>query len=328
MALSGRHLRIAAGNWLPWATLEHDESGQITNIHGLIAIFMEIFASKLNFTYTIVEAPDGEWGRVLPNGTVTGMIGLCYYRKVDMAFGPFNTIYSRFKVIDYSEAVYIDRNGIFLPRPVLERDLTGFVKPFSWQVWTTLLAFLLGSIGLGIFLRWLVNQWHMSFCSLPDEHITFTFRAQWLVKLLLAEGIEIPRTLWSSRVFLGTWMVVSLILGSAYQGILTSLLAVPKAAVPVDSLEDLVNNGKMKWALESGTALHQYFGDAEEGIQKEISDGAFYVYSCNAARERMKTEKFAVLCDLYNMERVRFERKHINRGHSLKLELINDGWEV
>lgn len=52
-------------------------------------------------------------------------------------------------------------------------------------------------------------------------------------------------------------MVVSLILSSAYQSILTSLLAVPKVEVPVDSLQDLLDYGKIPWSVEHGTSIHQ-----------------------------------------------------------------------
>ena len=55
-----------------------------------------------------------------------------------MALGPFSISYERSKVVDYARTIHIDNFGIFLPRPRLEKDLTGFTKPFMWQVMTTL----------------------------------------------------------------------------------------------------------------------------------------------------------------------------------------------
>ncbi|XP_037803567.1 uncharacterized protein LOC119597979 [Penaeus monodon] len=101
---------------------------------------------------------------------------------------------------------------------------------------------------------------------------------------------------------MGTWMVVSLILSSAYQGILTSLLAVPRVEVPVDSLQDLLDYGRMPWSVEYGTALHQLFGDAKSGFYKKIHDGSFLVTSSFEERERMKKERFAILCDFFSMK--------------------------
>lgn len=70
---------------------------------------------------------------------------------------------------------------------------------------------------------------------------------------------KVPKSL-KGRLLLGPWLVGAWILGSAYQGMLTSLLAVPRVQVPVDSLQDLVDYGRIPWANEYGTSLHQLFG--------------------------------------------------------------------
>ncbi|KAK3882656.1 hypothetical protein Pcinc_001910 [Petrolisthes cinctipes] len=57
----------------------------------------------------------------------------------------------------------------------------------------------------------------------------------------------------------GTWLVTSLILCTAYQGVLTSMLAAPSVNIPVNSLEDLVSYRRIPYAYEYGTALHQLF---------------------------------------------------------------------
>lgn len=51
-----------------------------------------------------------------------------------MALGPFSTSYDRAKVVDFSKDITRDSFGIFLPRPRLEKDLSSFTKPLSWQV--------------------------------------------------------------------------------------------------------------------------------------------------------------------------------------------------
>ncbi|XP_064083570.1 probable glutamate receptor isoform X1 [Macrobrachium nipponense] len=310
MALKGQHLRVAAGVWNPWVLMEHDQQGRLVKSTGIFIEFMDMFAQKLNFTYSLVEAADGEWGRILPNGSTTGMIGLCHRREVDMALGPFSITYLRSLIIDFSVPVYIDNSGIFLPRPTRERDLTGFAKPFAWQVWIALSLAVLGSMVLGVAMRWFVQQWG----PLKSGHNLQEFRGKtwplltfepvWLIRLLLLEGVEIPPMILTGRLFMGTWMLATLILSSAYQGVLTSLLAVPKVVIPVDSLQDLVNYGKIPWANEYGTSLHQFFGDAKSGIYKTINDKAFLVTACYDERHRMKVEKFAILCDFFSMKKI------------------------
>ncbi|XP_071525467.1 probable glutamate receptor [Panulirus ornatus] len=301
MALNGTDLRVAAGVWVPWVVLKQDQQGFLTAT-GVLIDLVNILAAKLNFTYTLVEAIDGEWGRLLPNGSTTGMIGMCQRQEVDMALGPFSITYVRSKIIDFSEPLYIDTVGIFLPRPRLERDLAGFTKPLAWKVWMVLLILLVVSMTLGALLNWLAFRW-----SLPNVgkavggHL---FQPIWIWKALLVEPIEVPPKSLTGRVLLGSWLVAAGILGAAYQGVLTSLLAVPRVSVPVDSLRDLVNYGRIPWAIEQGTSLHQLFGDAESGVHKQISDGSFLVTSLFEERERMKEERFAIICDFFSMKKI------------------------
>ncbi|XP_066949352.1 probable glutamate receptor [Macrobrachium rosenbergii] len=310
MALSGKHLRVAAGVWDPWVLMEHDLEGRLVKSTGIFINFMDMFAQKLNFTYSIAEAADGEWGRILPNGSTTGMIGLCQRREVDMALGPFSITYLRSLIIDFSIPVYIDNEGIFLPRPTLERDLTGFAKPFSWQVWIALSVAVLGSMVLGVAMRRFVHQWGPVRLEhgLQEFHgktwPLLTFEPIWLIRLLLLEAAELPPMMLTGQLFMGTWMLATLILSSAYQGVLTSLLAIPKVEIPVDSLQDLVNYGKIPWANERGTSLHQFFGDAKSGIYKVINDKAFLITASYDERHRMKVEKFAILCDFFSMKKI------------------------
>lgn len=49
MSLSGTHLRVAAGLWVPFVTFQDHQDGSFTT-SGLLMDFMEIFARKLNFT--------------------------------------------------------------------------------------------------------------------------------------------------------------------------------------------------------------------------------------------------------------------------------------
>ena len=38
----------------------------------------------MNFTYTVTEPPDGQWGAIRPDGTWTGMVGMLQEKKVDL----------------------------------------------------------------------------------------------------------------------------------------------------------------------------------------------------------------------------------------------------
>ncbi|XP_068212066.1 uncharacterized protein [Palaemon carinicauda] len=106
--------------------------------------------------------------------------------------------------------------------------------------------------------------------------------------------------------FLGTWLIVSFIIDTAYVGILTSILAVPKVTTPVDSLEDLLSYGKIPWLLEEGTSLHQMMEEAQEGIYKEVNDrkaGLVYSGSCYISRAMVRIQRVAIICDILAMRK-------------------------
>ncbi|KAK3880835.1 hypothetical protein Pcinc_014693 [Petrolisthes cinctipes] len=298
MALSGTHLRVAAEVWVPWVKIEqHIQVGFTTS--GILIEFLDLFASKLNFTYSVVRPADREWGRILPNGTMTGMVGMCARQEADMALGPFSVTYMRSQFADFSEILYMDNFGIFLPRPRLERDLFSFVKPFPWEVWTVLLVLLMLSVCLGVVMKWLTNA-----LNLPGTGSDLVFKPNWLFKLLLLKPFNPEPSLLKSRVIVGTWLVTSLILCTAYQGVLTSMLAAPYVNIPVNSLEDLVAYRHIPYAFEYGTALHQLFTEATSGMFKTVHDNAFQVTSLFEEWERIKVERFALLCDFFSMKKV------------------------
>ncbi|XP_071528865.1 probable glutamate receptor [Panulirus ornatus] len=372
MSLSGRHLKVAADIWVPWVDLREaakEEGGRglgglTLTASGVAAEFFDMIATKLNFTYALVMPPDREWGRGMPNGSFTGMIGMCQRKEVDMALGPFGVTWERAQVVDFSSTLYMDGFGIFLPRPRLERDLAGFTKPLAWQVKPSSMVGMEPSVHIRHrqhllkFLKNYMTSW--SWCrycgkrmiilpfapcfvlpvflqippsltslgsrrflspagnpeiTVPADRPRYTTRARdghlfeafpyiWFAQAVLRQPISVLPRAAAGRVFLGTWMVATIVLSSAYKGVLTSLLAVPMVTVPVDSLEDLVNHGKIPWANERGTSLHQLFSDAESGLYKMVNDGGSLVVNAYQARHRIKEERMAVLCDFFTMRKI------------------------
>ncbi|KAK8374177.1 hypothetical protein O3P69_018913 [Scylla paramamosain] len=298
MALQGAHLKVAAEVWVPWVMLKESPDGTGLHASGILVDLMKILASRLNFTYSVLRPVDGEWGRFLPNGSATGMIGMNQRQEVDMALGPFSVTYDRSKVVDYARTIHIDSFGIFLPRPRLEKDLAGFTKPFAWQVWVVLGAAIALSMGLSILFNWVGRGWIL---SRAGEYIADPI---WVIKSLLVETIVSMPEMLTGRVLLGAWLVSALIVQSAYQGVLTSMLAVPWVTVPVDSLEDLVSQTRIPYSFESGTHLHNMFQKAESGLFKIVNENGFQVVSLFEERERMKEQRFALICDFFSMKKV------------------------
>lgn len=61
------------------------------------------------------------------------------------------------------------------------------------------------------------------------------------------------------RVVVTTWLLASLVFMSSYSGILTAMITVPRVTVPIDSVEDLVDQRDIPWRIEAGSMMFQYF---------------------------------------------------------------------
>ncbi|XP_066971553.1 probable glutamate receptor isoform X4 [Macrobrachium rosenbergii] len=260
MAQSANHLRVAVGSWPPWCELAFGADGSVKPTGIAVEIF-KIVVQKMNYTYTYVTAGNDEWGRLLLNGTWTGLIGMNVY-----------------------------------------------------GTWLALAVVLGLSAILGIVMNHLLSP-PTRYCSgglqslLPKYESGFN--PVWIIAQLLNEPYPVIPPTHTGRVFMVTWLIAAFIIDAAYLGVLTSILAVPKVTIPVDSLEDLVSYRKIPWAIEEGTSLHQLLQQATEGLYKEVYDKKSYmVYGCYEARNRVKTERMAVLCDMLTM------RKAINDDFS------------
>ncbi|KAK7080268.1 hypothetical protein SK128_019859 [Halocaridina rubra] len=151
----------------------------------------------------------------------------------------------------------------------------------------------------------LINWPHQHLVALTENSkmpFIWHFQPLWLSRLLMNKPVETRPTLVGCHVLLSTWVLIAFIVSSAYQGVLTSMLVAPKFEIPVDSMEDLVNYGKMPWVVERGTEFHQYLKEATSGVRKKILDGAGYISYSYYEKERMKEEKFAILTDRFSMK--------------------------
>ncbi|XP_066945382.1 probable glutamate receptor [Macrobrachium rosenbergii] len=292
MALSGRHLRVGCELWLPWANFTKEADGTVS-ANGVAIDLFNIVAEKLNFTYTIYRPSDQEWGREMPNGSFTGMIGMCQRKEVDVAIGPFVMAWDRYQAADYSTTIHFDQYGIILPRPRREVDLSGIAKPLSWEVWMSLgiaicISFLIGLVINALRKRYIVTGEYPS-----AEKI----QASWLTKVMLAENVEPLPEAAPGRTYILTWMMGGFIIQAAYSGVLISLLVVPKVTVPVDSLQDLLSYGKIPWTIIAGSYLHNTFQKVKEGLYKEVLEDAIILtdYDENFLWSWLKRDKVALL---------------------------------
>ncbi|XP_042858746.1 uncharacterized protein LOC122244837, partial [Penaeus japonicus] len=102
--------------------------------------------------------------------------------EVEFALGPFAVTPQREEACDFSMEVHSDNQAIIMVRPGLQNDLSGFLKPFTFQVW---LLILMSFFSIGSAMTWIVRAegWVFHF---PTENVLGK-AALWVVQTATQE---------------------------------------------------------------------------------------------------------------------------------------------
>ncbi|XP_042239056.1 probable glutamate receptor [Homarus americanus] len=225
---------------------------------GAMIKVLELLAHSINFTYTIVRAPDGSFGNKLPDGTWTGMVGMVGRKEVDLGLGPFGISAVRTEVVDYTVPIMSDYLRILGGRGKPEVDPWGFLLPLAPAVWAVMLASLV---------LLLTTVLLLSFCfSVRVPMLSMYFR------VLLQENTWVSSDRWWERMVLGGWMIVMLVLTLSYSGNLMSLLAVRYIPQPFQFLRDLLEDPSTTMIWEYNTVYVSHFRTSTSGALREVRD--------------------------------------------------------
>ncbi|GBO10245.1 hypothetical protein AVEN_84487-1 [Araneus ventricosus] len=88
---------------------------------------------KLEFKLVIAE--DGEWGRLLSNGTWTGMIGKIQKNEADIAINEIIINQERSRVVDFSTTYSTDEMAFAIKKPEAVPTAMALIHPFDTNIW-------------------------------------------------------------------------------------------------------------------------------------------------------------------------------------------------
>ncbi|XP_063591894.1 glutamate [NMDA] receptor subunit 1-like [Penaeus indicus] len=170
---------------------------------------------------------------------------------VDMT-GVMAALHDRHALVDFSAPLWLDGKTIMYKRPVRGSDIAGFVKPFTPELWSlvmasTCLAFLVtGAVHLGQALgpggdakqeRRRPGGGQL----IREEVIDSANRSfLWTFSALLGQSVAHVPSSAPVRAFAGVWLVASLVVGAVYRSNLKAMLILPKFSLPFDSLAQFV----------------------------------------------------------------------------------------
>ncbi|XP_076464828.1 glutamate receptor ionotropic, delta-1-like [Babylonia areolata] len=258
--LGGRLLKIVTMTWSPFIKRHRNENH--TWYTGLCIDLLHMLASKLNFTYVISEPADHNWGQQLSNGTWLGMTGMLHRKEADVALSGMSMTAGRASVSDYTRGFYFDELVLVttFPDPTLV-GWTFFTRPFNWLVFLLLgCGLVLMTLLLTLMDKWFIHVHSESMIcgrekgrgmALMTSSLAQT--AEVLFGTLLGRAVVYNGASTSGRVLLVAWLLLSMVIVTAYTGKLTSYSVVTKEPLPFRTLEELVKRSDYTWGFHLGT---------------------------------------------------------------------------
>ncbi|XP_063446900.1 glutamate receptor ionotropic, delta-1-like [Mytilus trossulus] len=308
----GKVLTVATLQVEPFIYIENNNN--VTTYTGFCFDILNEMAKRFNFSYKVVQPPDGQYGGPKEDGTWTGMVGMIMRGEIDIAAAPFTITCIRESVIDFTVPIMEDGVGI-LTKKITEEPYKLFktLKPFTLKVW--------GAIGMviivvGIFL-YIVNRLSPYTVDGQDLMVDTAHEQKklkenmWLIYGSFLEQAVDPRpSATSGRVMLGFWWVFTILMLASYTANLAAYLTVSITVQPINSLSELITQDKIKPLVKTGTSLHTLFQTASSGVYTQVWEKMStmpYVTSRATAVELARTGEYAFMTDISQLEFIQLQ---------------------
>ena len=105
----------------------------------------------MNFTYTLIKPPDGQWGTLQPDGTWSGMVNLLANQDIDIAATLFAVTKERSTVVAFTDTISESYHSLFIKNPAETFNLMAYIEPMHWLTWIGLFV-LLATVPLILYL--------------------------------------------------------------------------------------------------------------------------------------------------------------------------------
>ncbi|GIY74414.1 uncharacterized protein CDAR_226981 [Caerostris darwini] len=210
---------------------------------GLDGKFLEVILEALKVPYEFIFPADEEWGRLLPDGNWTGMVGKVQTGEADIAMNFIMPTQERLQIADFTPAYSIDEITFGIGKPGMVSPTLAFVYPFPLALWCICIGFL--------FLMPLI------FLLLLDKRYSLIFLFLQTFSSILRQPLMISDASFRNRVLLSTWCFFAMIISFSYTAVFLSFLTVPLEEEPIRNFKELseaVSRGSHKCFLSKGSS--------------------------------------------------------------------------
>ena len=266
--LNGTILRVTGSKGTERSGIFTETKGTVDLVGGFSLKIFQCLQQRHGFKYTMFLSRG--FGLQLKNGSFTGVVGALQAGKADYGIEA-GLNFDRFKVVEY------------LPPTVFE-TLTFFTaEPSPKAKWSILHGAFTGSTWAGLTVAASVMAGLMIGIQYVDHSVNTG--AEFVIKALLEQGcdnLEAEKRK-SVKLMISVWLLVSIVLGTAYKAKLTTLLTYPiLETVPAD-FDELAQS-------DYEIYLHDLGGLPEAILAKSTNPSLIEI------REKMHKEKSLLKC--------------------------------
>ncbi|CRL08500.1 CLUMA_CG021272, isoform A [Clunio marinus] len=267
--VSKRFMRIGVTESAPYTFIKRDSKtkkilrdGNNHKIYeGFCIDFIEMLSKKMNFTYELVEPTSGKFGKKLADGNFDGLIGDLERGETDFIIAALKMTAEREERIDFV-APYFDQTGIriVMKKPIPDTSLFKFMTVLRLEVWLSIL----GALSVTAFVIWILevfSPYSGRNWSYGEESRKFTLRESFwftLTSFTPQGGGEAPKALSSRVIVAAYWLFVVLMLAT-FTANLAAFLTVERMQSPVQSLDQLARQSRIKYTVVKDSDTHKYF---------------------------------------------------------------------
>ena len=294
------HVRVGTIVW-PQFIMRSDSGSRVT-YSGVYMELLQYIAERMNFTYSLREPADGQWGNKV-NGTWTGLVGMIAQDEADLIMAPLSNSILRHEVMDFIDhPIIISSDTVLLKMPVPSNEDI-LHKPFRLSTWLFIVSCF---FALSIFNCILAR---VSKRVIGEKHSIKWSQPIWLTtRMFLMQGctdLEIKCGQGSRLVTGGSWCFV-VIVASIYSGNLVAFLAAPKVVPPFNNLEELLEQSDYKFGYLRGTVQEHMLRDSNLVLFKKIwnkignfqkTDPTVTSFDHGELMHKVRSEKFAYIID-------------------------------
>ena len=143
--LQGVLLKTTALIDTPYITTMAPIPGQPGFFH-MDGMFAEVYFSLqeiMNFTFTLIQPPDMQWGALQPDGSWSGIVNLLQTQQVDFAASDFTVTRARSEVISFALPITQIYHSLFIQNPSGTFNYMAYFEPLHYLTWIAVLIFCL-----------------------------------------------------------------------------------------------------------------------------------------------------------------------------------------